>query len=616
MLHRPVESAIDSRHILSSISHKSDLYRIIGQVKPNAYKVWVTTTVQIVLTYMLLLASVNAANAQVTINGVDTAIRDNVLAYLQLDDEACDAPDWRVRRLFADADTQIREALEVVGYYNAEIEKQLVFGDNCWQANFVITSGKPSLLRSVSIEIDTGGAQDSELMKTVQACALNPGHVLLHANYDSCRRSISRVARDRGYFAASFTERRIDVYPVEKAADITLHLATGPRYVFGEVTFDQSVLEPDIINRFVRILPGEPYDAERIRRLQRYLVSSTYFDQVLVSPNPRGDPHFDVPLHIELTPGKKFQYNAGIGFATDVGPKLRFGVLNRRLNSRGHQAEFEANWSKVISDVGMTYRIPLDKPKDWFTMDAGYKIEDNDSFESDLFTIGVQRVQERDNDWIRTLFLNLRREEYTTNEIDKDRSRLLTPGVSYAFVEEDYPPRPVKGHRSSVMLRGAIDGAVSDTSFAQIYGNTKWVFTLWRTGRLLTRAEAGFTLINELDTLPASVRFFAGGDTSVRGYAYKSLGPANSFGDIVGGENLLVGSIELDQKIAEAWALAAFIDSGNAYDELKDFNTATGVGAGIRWVSPLGPIRFDVAIPLEKDAPDDYRIHITLGPDL
>jgi translocation and assembly module TamA len=166
------------------------------------------------------------------------------------------------------------------------------------------------------------------------------------------------------------------------------------------------------------------------------------------------------------------------------------------------------------------------------------------------------------------------------------------------------------------MLRGAIDGAVSDTSFAQIYGNTKWVFTLWRKGRLLTRAEAGFTLIDELDTLPASVRFFAGGDTSVRGYAYKSLGPTNPFGDVVGGENLLVGSIELDQKIAEDWAMAAFIDSGNAYDELKDFNTATGVGAGIRWISPLGPIRFDVAIPLEKDAPDDYRIHITLGPDL
>ncbi len=142
------------------------------------------------------------------------------------------------------------------------------------------------------------------------------------------------------------------------------------------------------------------------------------------------------------------------------------------------------------------------------------------------------------------------------------------------------------------------------------------MFGLWSGGRLLTRAEVGATLIDELDTLPASVRFFAGGDTSVRGYAYNSLGPTDPFGAVVGGENLLVGSVEIDQLVADDWSVAAFIDSGNAYDELKDFDTATGVGVGIRWISPLGPIRFDVAIPLEKDAPDDYRIHITLGPDL
>jgi translocation and assembly module TamA len=112
------------------------------------------------------------------------------------------------------------------------------------------------------------------------------------------------------------------------------------------------------------------------------------------------------------------------------------------------------------------------------------------------------------------------------------------------------------------------------------------------------------------------VRFFAGGDVSVRGYAYNSLGPTDPLGAVVGGENLLVGSVEIEQLISDAWALAAFIDSGNAYDDYTDFDPATGVGVGIRWFSPLGPIRFDVAVPLEEDAPGDYRIHITLGPDL
>jgi len=582
----------------------------------RTFYAWTIPLQQLALACMLMLSSMCGSHAAVSISGVDPQIRDNILAYLRLDNESCDAPDWRLRRLFAESEAEIHEALEVVGYYSVEIEKQLTPGDGCWQASFAITLGQPVVLRTVSIEIDTDGVQDSVLESVIEECALHPGDVLQHAVYDACRSRITRAAENRGYFAAEFIERRIDVFPDEFAADITLHLRTGPRYVFGTITFEQTLLDPDMIQRFVRITPGEPYDAKRVRRFQRDLVGSAYFDQVVFTREPRGEPHFDVPIKIELTPGKKFQYNAGIGFATDVGPKLRFGVLNRRTNSYGHQTEFEVNLSKVISDIGVAYRIPLDKPRDWFTIDTEYKVEENDSFNSNLFIAGVQRVQERDNDWIRSFFLDLRLEDYEAGTLDDGYSKLLTPGVGYAFVEEDFPPRPLKGHRSNVQALGAVEGLISDTSFLQLYGNTKWVFGLWSGGRLLTRAEAGATLIDELDTLPASVRFFAGGDVSVRGYAYNSLGPTDPLGAVVGGENLLVGSVEVDQMITEEWALAVFIDSGNAYNKLSEFNPATGVGFGVRWFSPLGPIRIDIAFPLEQDAPDEYRLHITLGPDL
>jgi len=570
----------------------------------------------LLLTLMLWLGYICTSRADVTISGVEPKMRDNILAYMRLDDEACDVPDWRVRRLFADADKEIRQALEVVGFYSVQIEKQLEAGDTCWLASFDITTGQQVLLRTVSVEIDSGDFKDETLASVVAECALKPGDVLQHASYDACKRKISREAKDRGYFAAQFIQQRIDVYPEQYAADIALHFVTGRRYVFGEVTFDQAVLNADKVQRFVRVSAGEPYDAKLVRKMQRDLIASAYFDQVSLSRVPRGDPYFDVPIHIELTPGKKYQYNAGIGYATDVGPKLRFGVLNRRVNSDGHQVEFEANLSKVISEAGITYRIPLYKPKDWFTIDTSYKVEDNDSFDSNLLSAGVQKLQNQDNGWIRTLFLNLRLEDYQAGSVDDGYSRLLTPGIGYAFVEEDYPPRPLEGHRSSVRARAAAEGIVSDTSFAQLFGDTKWVFGLWSGGRLLTRAEAGFTLIDEFDTLPASVRFFAGGDTSVRGYGYKTLGPTDPFGAVIGGQNLLVGSIEFDHLFAEEWSVAAFIDSGNAYDSLSDYNPATSVGVGIRWYSPLGPIRVDVAFPLEDDAPDEYRLHIYLGPDL
>jgi len=147
-------------------------------MRASVYKARSTALIQFALACLLYLGCLNAAHAEVVISGVEPQIRDNILAYLRLDDETCDAPDWRVRRLFAVAETEIREALEVVGFYSVEIEKTLKTGDSCWQANFSITLGRPVVLRTVSITIDTGDAQDSELESVVQQCALRSGDVL------------------------------------------------------------------------------------------------------------------------------------------------------------------------------------------------------------------------------------------------------------------------------------------------------------------------------------------------------------------------------------------------------------------------------------------------------
>jgi translocation and assembly module TamA len=250
------------------------------------------------LVVLLWMAGMQGARADVVMDGLDAGLRDNVLAYLRLDDEACDAPRWRVRRLFVESETEIREALEVVGYYSVVIDKKLEQGESCWQANYTITTGQPVTLRQVSINIDTGDATDEKLQAVAKKCDLDAGQVLQHAAYDTCRRQITRVAERRGYFSAEFTDRRIDVFPERFVADITLHMVTGPRYVFGKPTIDQAVLDADLIRRFVDIVPGEPYDAERVRRLQRDLIGSTYFDQVSFTPTPRGAPYFDVPIHV------------------------------------------------------------------------------------------------------------------------------------------------------------------------------------------------------------------------------------------------------------------------------------------------------------------------------
>jgi translocation and assembly module TamA len=102
----------------------------------------------------------------------------------------------------------------------------------------------------------------------------------------------------------------------------------------------------------------------------------------------------------------------------------------------------------------------------------------------------------------------------------------------------------------------------------------------------------------------------------VRGYDYKALGPTDIDGNVIGGANKLVGSLEFDVQVFGNWSAAVFVDSGNAFNSFSDMSLKTSVGGGIRWYSPLGPVRLDVGVPLENDAPDSWRIHVSLGPDL
>ena len=114
-------------------------------------------------------------------------------------------------------------------------------------------------------------------------------------------------------------------------------------------------------------------------------------------------------------------------------------------------------------------------------------------------------------------------------------------------------------------------------------------------GRVLMRTDLGYTEVNDVTELPASIRFFAGGDSSVRGFAYESLGPEDSNGEVIGGRHLATGSLEYDHPLTEKWHLAAFTDAGNAFNDFDAFEPRHSAGIGIRWRSPLGPIRLDIA---------------------
>ena len=190
---------------------------------------------------------------------------------------------------------------------------------------------------------------------------------------------------------------------------------------------------------------------------------------------------------------------------------------------------------------------------------------------------------------------------------------LLMPGGRLSDQRYDNVIRPRKGFQYQAELRATHQSLGSSTGFIQILASGDWIIPLLWDLSLTTRARVGATWQNDpVEDLPVSVRFFAGGDRSIRGYAYQSLGPKDSSGNVVGGRNLLTGTVELERHIGRDWGIAAFYDAGNAFNNLSDISAAQGAGLGVRYYSPIGPIKVDVARQLNVVQPD-IRVHLTIG---
>jgi len=304
----------------------------------------------------------------------------------------------------------------------------------------------------------------------------------------------------------------------------------------------------------------------------------------------------------------------GVGFSTDQGPRLRFGRIFRRWNENGHQLAVDARLSPVISEAIASYRYPRgDSRYDWTIFDGGLRREDTETAESETLEFAARLVHERPGLWSRTEVVHFNIEDFEVAD-QVGRSRLLMPGVDWTRLRADMPLRPSKGSRVHFLLRGAGDSLGSDTSFVQAVADAKWIWSLGDNGRILVRSQLGLTQEESFDALPPSVRFFAGGDQSVRGYDFETLGPEDDTGQVIGGTGIAVASFEYEQRVRGKWSVAFFVDSGNAF-ESSTFDAKTGAGVGVRWQSPLGPIRLDIGVPI-NDPMHDARIHVSIGPDL
>ena len=558
-----------------------------------------------------------AQQVEVNVEGDYPQLQDNAEAFLG---EVEGRSAGSLRRYASTAEAQVEEALRALGYYSPMIQWEVVEqpGDGETPARLVLTvqPGEPIRVRSRQVSIEGPASRDPDFVGTLPEKPAE-GDVLNHGQYSTLRQTIQNRASRLGYFDGEFTTRRLEVNPEQRTADISLVFRSGVRYRLGEVSFKEGHgFEEQLLEQFVRFEPGEIYHADKVARLSGDLSNSGYFSGVDIDASPGKAEEGVIPVSVDLTTRPPRSVAAGVGFSTDVGPRLSGNWREHWINPMGHRRGAQTELSAPRQNVGAWYELPLDPPMtDSIRLSAGYQREDIEDVESELLTLGQQWKHQLDNGWLQVASIRWEGERFRIGDDDPEQSSLLLPGLGYSKLQADSPLDPSRGYRIQFDVTGSHRAVISDVDILHANVLVKGLYTLADNHRFLSRFQFGGVATNRFSDVPPSLRFFAGGDQTVRGYGYETLSPRNSEDVAIGGRYLMVGSVEYQYEFTENWRVAAFVDEGNAMDDLSD-PLATGAGVGIRWISPVGPLRLDVAKGLDPEFGGEWRVHFSMGPEL
>jgi translocation and assembly module TamA len=495
---------------------------------------------------------------------------------------------------------------------------------NAWIATYRIASGEPVRIASVDYRISGEGADNPAFPK---AFPMQVGDVLLHATYEKAKSDLRYTASSEGYLDAQLAQHQVLIDPVNNVARIQFQLETGPRYRIGAVSFKQDLLDERLLRRYVKFAPNVVYDPDLLLGLQSRLLGSEYYGEVEIVPlTDQAGPDHAVSIEVIAKRNTPNQYRVGLGYATDAGPRLSMDWRRRYLNRWGHQLRTELSLAPALSTLELDYRIPIQDPtRDYIIIKPQSIYTDTVTRQGWTHSIQVAHSTLTTDGWRRNIGIDYRYENLDVGSDSLGATNELVPNISWSKTVSDDPINTNRGYRLKYTLLGAVEGLVSEASYLSGQIQFKWVRRFAERYRLITRTDLGATLASHVEDLPTSRRFYAGGDNSIRGWGFDVLGPNDPDTDeVIGGRYQAVGSLELERRIKGPWSAALFTDFGNAFDPDYAQQFAQSVGLGVRWASPIGQVRLDLAFALTKDKGDGEdesgippaRLHIVIGPDL
>jgi translocation and assembly module TamA len=493
-----------------------------------------------------------------------------------------------------------------------------------------IDPGPPVLIDAVNVQVSGAGASDPVFTRITAAVAIHAGDRLSHAAYEQLKSSLERAAATYGYFDARMLRSELRVDRGTRKASITLQLDTGERYAFGATTIEQNAVKDSHVRRFLRYREGDPYNALELLRTQFALDDSQYYSTVEVEAGERDPVHHTVPIMIHAS-NSRVRYSLGAGYGTDTGARGTASWTVPRVNSYGHRFRVQMQLSQIQQTFDARYDMPFGDPAlEKFSLEL---IGQESQLGNDVTTNEIAAgpgITQILGSWQRVLTLNAVHAVTEDAIIGRQVDNLLVPSIVFASVPKGYLGEALFSRGLYAQLLGSGTALGARANFLRLDLQAERVVDLSRVWHLLLRSELGASTINNVENLPGQYRFFAGGDRSVRGFAYDDLSPVKVFEPSPptmpptriavkpGGRDLITGSVELERDLPRNFGVAVFLDGGNAVDHFRD-PLAYSAGVGFRMRLPVVTVGLDVAQALRAPGFNGLpgpRLHLNISPKL
>ena len=518
----------------------------------------------------------------------------------------------QLRRL---ADEAVREAQEVAateGYFSARVQLELDEKTSPWRIVLRIEPGERTRVSGVQIEVTGPASEDPQMKQRIErvrsAWTLRPGEPFRQSDWDAAKRQAVRELARWRYAAADVgvSEARID--PDRQEAALHVQLRSGPPFRVGDTRVSGTKRYPDeVVANLNPVRPGDTYDRDLLIVYQRRLLETGYFASAQAELDVQAAQADAAVLRVAVIEAPAQHVEAGVSYNTDAGPRVELRYSHQHVLDSPWRFRSGLRVDQKIQDLQLDLDSPPKPGARWNNFFARGRRADIQQEQTETISFGVNHNFGADI-VPSALIASVNFEQRQVFGDISDNSHALYLGYRHTFRRTDDVISPRAGWFGSAEIGGGPPG-LSSRQFLRALASASYFIPFGRVDDLVIRGQAGAVMAQSRSGIPSLFLFRTGGDQTVRGYGFESLGVRQGEA-VVGGRYLLVGSAEYTRWVADNWGIAGFVDAGNAWDSGVRFEPAVGYGVGARFRTPIGPIRADLAYGQETQA---FRLHFSVG---